>query len=111
WRKAATQAAFALVSLLLAHVLLSYFVSMPALRQMVFRSPAEHLTAFLMATGTTALLYLNFAWFREQLCLVVCPYGRLQGVLVDDDTLVVGYDARRGEPRGKVSVKSAGDCV
>jgi cytochrome c oxidase accessory protein FixG len=64
-----------------------------------------------MVMAASAALYANFAWFREQLCLVACPYGRLQGVLVDDDTLVVGYDARRGEPRGKKAAAGAGDCV
>lgn len=111
WRKAATHALFAAVSLVLAHVLLSYFVTMPALGHMVLRSPAEHPTSFIMAMAVSGLLYFNFAWFREQLCLIICPYGRLQGVLVDDDTLVVGYDAGRGEPRGKVSAKASGDCV
>ena len=58
----------------------------------------------------SALLYGNFAWFREQLCVVLCPYGRLQSVLLDEDSLVVGYDAKRGEPRGKKG-KAQGDCV
>jgi len=54
--------------------------------------------------------YFNFAWFREQLCIVICPYGRLQSALTDRDSLIVGYDARRGEPRGKAE-KTTGACV
>jgi cytochrome c oxidase accessory protein FixG len=59
----------------------------------------------------TALFYGNFAWFREQLCVVLCPYGRLQSSLLDEHSLVVGYDAKRGEPRGKKGAAGAGDCV
>lgn len=53
----------------------------------------------------------NFGWFREQTCLILCPYGRLQGVLVDNKTLMVGYDAVRGEPRGPVTREGVGDCT
>jgi cytochrome c oxidase accessory protein FixG len=63
---------------------------------------------FLAITG--ALLF-DFAYFREQTCLVVCPYGRFQAVLLDADSLLVGYDAGRGEPRGKPKDPNAGDCV
>ena len=58
----------------------------------------------------TALLYGNFAWFREQLCVVLCPYGRLQSVLLDEDSLVVGYDASAASRAGR-RAKGAGDCV
>lgn len=111
WRKALKHALFVLVSLLLAHVFLSYFVSLPALLDMVQRPPREHPEAFAWMAGTGLLLYGNFAWFREQLCLIVCPYGRLQSVLTDDDTVFIGYDRVRGEPRGKKSDPTAGDCV
>jgi cytochrome c oxidase accessory protein FixG len=55
--------------------------------------------------------YFNFAWLREQLCIIMCPYGRMQSVLVDRDSLVIGYDTRRGEPRGKVKQAGRGECV
>jgi cytochrome c oxidase accessory protein FixG len=84
------------VSVALAYVLLRYFTARPP-------------PVLLGVLG--AGLYANFAWFREQLCVVVCPYGRLQSVLIDADSLIVGYDARRGEPRGKVATADAGDCV
>jgi cytochrome c oxidase accessory protein FixG len=60
---------------------------------------------------TAGVLYFNFAWFREQLCIVICPYGRLQSALTDDHSLVIGYDGRRGEPRGKVGTPDAGACI
>jgi cytochrome c oxidase accessory protein FixG len=95
WRHAAAHALYGVVSLALAYVFLRYFAVEPP--------PA------LVAIGGAAL-YANFGWFREQLCVVVCPYGRLQGLLVDADSLIVGYDARRGEPRGKLG-QASGDCV
>jgi hypothetical protein len=59
----------------------------------------------------TLVLYGNFAWFREQFCVVMCPYGRLQSVLLDGDSLVVGYDKRRGEPRGGPPAADAIDAT
>jgi cytochrome c oxidase accessory protein FixG len=56
-------------------------------------------------------VHFNFCWFREQTCLIICPYGRLQSVLTDADSLVIGYDVKRGEPRGKSKAAQAGDCV
>jgi cytochrome c oxidase accessory protein FixG len=110
-RKAATHALYVLFSLLVAHIFLSYFASLPKTFQMVRHSPAAHPEAFAWVVAITAAFYLNFAWFREQLCVVICPYGRLQSALLDEHSLVVGYDVRRGEPRGKKGVAGAGDCV
>lgn len=110
-KKTLKHAAYAGVSIFVAHVFLSYFVSLPAMFEMVQESPAEHPEAFAWAFGISAVMYVNFAFLREQLCLIVCPYGRLQSALTDADTINVGYDARRGEPRGKKTDESAGDCV
>lgn len=102
---------YILVSLIIANIFLSYFVSFDVLVAWMHESPLHHLKAFLLTVTITALLYFNFAWFREQLCIVICPYGRLQSALVDDDTIIVGYDSNRGEPRGKVTDPNAGDCI
>ncbi len=110
-RKTTKHIAFVLVSAVVAHVFLSYFVSIPKLFEMMRTKPAQHPEAFAWAFGMTGLMYFNFAWFREQLCIVVCPYGRLQSVLTDDHSLVIGYDLARGEPRGKAKQEGAGDCV
>ncbi len=110
WRAAATHAVYLLAALLVAHVILAYFVSLPRLFQMVRAKPTAHPEAFGWALAVTGVMYGNFAFFREQFCVVVCPYGRLQSVLLDDDSLVVGYDEKRGEPRGKVGT-TTGDCV
>jgi cytochrome c oxidase accessory protein FixG len=110
-RKGAKHAIYAALSILVAHIFVSYFVSIPRLWHWIGRHPAEHPEAFAWAAGVTAVLYVNFAWFREQLCIIVCPYGRLQSVLVDADSITIGYDEKRGEPRGKVGVEGAGACV
>jgi cytochrome c oxidase accessory protein FixG len=110
-RKLATHSLYVAASLLVAHIFLSYFVSLPKTFQMIRHTPAAHPEAFAWAVAMTLTFYLNFAWFREQLCVVICPYGRLQSALLDEHSLVVGYDARRGEPRGKKGTAGAGDCV
>ncbi len=110
-RKGGKHAVYLLLSFLLAHVLLSYFVTLPGLLRMMSASPQLHRTEFVWAAAITAILYVNFFWFREQLCLVVCPYGRLQSAMQDPDTIVIGYDKSRGEPRGKRDEPGAGDCV
>ena len=84
---------------------------------MIEEGPRLHLEAFILTTGFTAILTFNFTWFREQFCVVLCPYGRLQSVLHDRDSVTVAYREARGEPRGKL-VKSPtpdaprqGDCI
>ena len=110
-RRGSKHLLFVLISALIAHVFLSYFVSIPELYKWITNSPTEHWDAFLFMFFATGLIYFNFAWFREQLCLIVCPYGRLQSALVDDDTRKVGYDEIRGEPRGKPHLSGVGDCI
>ena len=73
-------------------------------------SPVEHATAFGIIASLTLTLWFCFGYFREQFCIIMCPYGRLQGALTDDDTINVGYDEKRGEPRGQKG-KTTGDCV
>ncbi len=102
---------FIVLSAAIAHVFLAYFVSIPELYAWMVSSPVEHWGAFVFVTTASGFLYFNFVWFREQLCLVICPYGRLQAALIDEHTLTVAYDAGRGEPRGKTSLAGVGDCV
>jgi len=87
-------------ALLLSHVFLSYFVGVDQLKAWIFGDPASHPTAFAWMASLSLALYGNFAWFREQTCVILCPYGRFQSALTDEDTLVIGYDSLRGEPRG-----------
>jgi cytochrome c oxidase accessory protein FixG len=110
-RRAVKELAFAFFALVVAHVFLSYFISIPRLYVMMRHAPAENWGSFVFVFLTAAALWFNFAWFREQFCIVLCPYGRLQSALIDNDTLVIGYDTKRGEPRGKKGAAGAGDCV
>ncbi|MAQ15304.1 MAG: cytochrome c oxidase accessory protein CcoG [Sandaracinus sp.] len=114
WRKGLKHGIFLVLSFGIAHVFLSYFVSLPSLWTMMHGSPAAHPVAFAWSMAMTLVLYFNFAWFREQLCLIICPYGRLQSALTDEDTMVIGYDVGRGEPRGKkrkAATEEKGDCI
>jgi cytochrome c oxidase accessory protein FixG len=120
-RRLLKYAVFGVLSVFLAHTFLAYFVGVEALRHWITRPPSEHPAAFLVMAGTTALMFLDFGWCREQVCLVACPYGRFQSVLLDRRSLIVGYDARRGEPRGHLRRRAGngsgappralGDCV
>jgi len=110
------QLIFIVLSLAVANVFLAYFVGVDQLQHWIVHSPAEHPGGFLVMASVGALMFADFAWFREQTCIVACPYGRLQTVLLDRQSMIVGYDGRRGEPRGKLSKKKlpvvpAGDCV
>jgi len=102
---------YILVSLLIAHVFLSYFVSLTRLYEFMKQSPRHHVGVFGVMLFLTGCLYFSFAWFREQFCIILCPYGRIQSALTDDDTVIIGYDRNRGEPRGKKSDPDAGDCI
>ncbi len=104
-------ALYILSSLIIAHVFLSYFVSLKQLYGMMNQSPQAHAIAFGVMAFLTAGLYGAFSWFREQFCVIMCPYGRMQSAMVDDHTINVGYDKKRGEPRGKAGTTGAGDCV
>ena len=109
-RRAVKHALFILCSALIAHIFLSYFVSIHGLYGMMQSSPQEHRLAFGVVVFLTGALYFSFSWFREQFCIILCPYGRLQSALTDDNSIVIGYDKKRGEPRGKAGA-AAGDCV
>lgn len=93
--------AFLLVSIYLAHTFLAYFVGVEQLAVWVRRSPFEHPAGFLIVSAVTALMMFDFCFFREQTCIVACPYGRFQSVMLDRQSMIISYDLKRGEPRGK----------
>ena len=101
---------FAGIAALIAHVFLSYFVSLRRLYGFMHEGPLLHATAFGIIAFLTGTLWFCFGYFREQFCIIMCPYGRLQSALTDNDTVIVGYDEKRGEPRGAVG-RTTGDCV
>ncbi|MBF0199217.1 MAG: cytochrome c oxidase accessory protein CcoG [Planctomycetes bacterium] len=103
---------FLLIALILAHIFLSYFVSPHELVQWISMSPWQHPSAFLIVAFTTIAIMFDFGYFREQTCLIACPYGRLQSVLVDRHSSIISYDYKRGEPRkGTKNAEGEGDCV
>jgi len=110
-RRVGKHAAFLLVSALFTHLFLAYFVSLPEVWSMMRAAPTENWSTFAFMAAFTGVTYFVFAWFREQVCIVLCPYGRIQSALIDDHSLVIGYDAQRGEPRGRVGTAGAGACV
>jgi len=104
-------ALYLLASFLLSHVAVALFVSREELFGMIADGPLRHPVAFIWSMAMTALIYFDFAWFREQFCVVLCPYGRLQSVMHDRDSVVIGYDVKRGEPRGPLKKAGFGDCI
>jgi cytochrome c oxidase accessory protein FixG len=110
WRKALKHTVFLGLSWLFAHVFIAYFMPVENLLDAIRRPPSEHMAAFIWGLAWTAILYFDYAWFREQTCTIICPYGRLQSTLTDSDTINIGYDKERGEPRGPLN-KTEGHCV
>ncbi|EIM76614.1 cytochrome c oxidase accessory protein CcoG [Nitritalea halalkaliphila LW7] len=88
------------ISVLIAHTVMAYLIGMDRVIALVQSSPAENWAGFFGLLAFTGVFMFVFTWFREQACLVVCPYGRLQGVLLDKNSIHVAYDYVRGEPRG-----------
>ena len=113
-KKAIKWSLFFFISALVSHTFYAYFTGAGILASMALSSPSENLTTFYIVNATTLIILFNFGWFKEQLCTIICPYGRLQSVLMDEDSLVVAYDENRGEPRkGKKrsSGGETGDCI
>lgn len=102
---------FAFIAWWLASTALAYFVGRERLLTMMADYPWHNWPTFFLTLFLMFALLFQFGWFREQFCTVLCPYARFQSALLDDTSLLVGYDVKRGEPRGKVSDKSAGDCI
>ncbi len=102
---------FFLISFITSITFLSYVIGWPAVSELMAGWPADNfgsLVGVLIFSGTH---YFIFAWFREQVCSLVCPYGRLQGVMLDHNSIVVAYDYLRGEPRGRGKNEDKGDCI
>lgn len=116
-KKTSKQVIFLAISILIAHLVMAYMVGVDEVVSIVSQPPSEHMAGFIGLMAFTGVFYGVFARFREQACIAVCPYGRLQGVLLVKDSLVVAYDWLRGEPRGKIRKNEAkaednkGDCI
>src|SRR6187399_3540124 len=116
-RKRVTKMAiFYFISFIIANFFLVYVIGMDDLLAMVKEGIGANLGTFISLLVFTTIFFFVYYWFREQVCIVVCPYGRLQGVFLDKKSIVVAYDYVRGEPRGKIKKEQAGkwdtgDCV
>ena len=111
---------FFVISFLIANVFLAYLIGSDRLIEYITDGPANHVGTLISLLIFTSVFYFVFAWFREQVCIIVCPYGRLQGVLLDNKSIVVAYDHKRGEKEaGRAKFKKSedraatgkGDCI
>ena len=108
---------YTIISLIITHWMFMYIVGYEEVLKIMKGGPIEYPSNFIVMFIFTGLFYFVFAWFREQVCTLVCPYGRLQGVLIDKETINVFYDFKRGENRSKWrkgedrKAAGKGDCI
>jgi cytochrome c oxidase accessory protein FixG len=105
---------FFLLSFIIANTFLSYIIGMDELLKIAGEPVSAHLGGFIALLIFTGVFFFIYSWFREQVCLIVCPYGRMQGVLLDRNSVVVAYDYVRGETRHKFKkneTRTGGDCI
>ncbi len=107
-RKLLKHVVFILVSVLITNIMLMWFTGPEKLLDIISSPIKEHFLGFSIMIGISLFYYWIYAYFREQVCTMICPYGRMQGVLLDSNSLTVIYDYKRGEPRGG---KTEGDCI
>jgi len=113
-KRVAKHGIFLTLAFLISNLVLSYIIGIDKLSLMISEGPFVHVGTFVAIVGNTAAFYFVYSWFREQACTFVCPYGRLQSVLIDKSTVVVAYDYKRGEKREKFKKQqseAAGDCI
>ncbi|MDR6159626.1 cytochrome c oxidase accessory protein FixG [Chryseobacterium sp. SLBN-27] len=117
WKRGLKWIIYIIISLIITHFMFMYIVGYKEVFTIVSEGPFANPTNFMVMILFTVAFYFVFAWFREQVCTLVCPYGRLQGVLIDKDTVNVFYDFKRGENRAKWrkgedrKAAGKGDCI
>ncbi|MGZ4033962.1 MAG: cytochrome c oxidase accessory protein CcoG [Bacteroidia bacterium] len=113
-KKSSKISIFFIVSFIIANTFLAYIISMDEVLDLYKEGLAKNLGTFISLLIFTTVFFFVYLWFREQVCIVVCPYGRLQGVLLDRNSIIVAYDYVRGETRGKFKkneIRMKGDCI
>ncbi len=126
-KRAAKLSIFFLISVLVANTFLSYIIGVDEVIRIATEPVSKHLGGFIAMLAFSGAFFFVFSYLREQVCVAICPYGRLQGVLLDRNSVVIAYDHVRGEPRGKIrktskvegngtaaaaaSEKVLGDCI
>ena len=115
FKKTLKQVIFFSISFIISNAFLAYIIGIDALQKIIIDPPSEHINGLIAILAFSGVFYWVFSSFREQACTMVCPYGRLQGVMLDQDSIVISYDNVRGEPRGKLRKNEVqdgkGDCV
>ncbi|MDO8898385.1 MAG: FixG Ig-like domain-containing protein, partial [Bacteroidales bacterium] len=117
WKKSLKHIIFFGIAFIISNTFLAYIVGTDRLLELVTDGPLAHLGSFIALLLFSGAFYFIFAFFREQVCIIACPYGRLQGVLLDNKSIVVAYDYLRGEPKGKHNplenrqTSGKGDCI
>jgi cytochrome c oxidase accessory protein FixG len=115
FKKTLKHTIFYAISFIIGNTFLAYIIGVNALFKIMTDPPSEHVVGLSTMILFSSVFYGVFAFFREQVCTMVCPYGRLQGVLLDPNSIVVAYDFKRGEPKGRYARNQKrnnhGDCV
>ncbi|MBE0642465.1 MAG: cytochrome c oxidase accessory protein CcoG [Bacteroidetes bacterium] len=113
-KKISKQIIFFGIAFLISNLFLSYVIGMDQLLVIVSEPPTAHMGGFIAILLFSGAFYFVFSWLREQVCTLVCPYGRLQSVMLDENSVVISYDFSRGEPRAKYrknEERTSGDCI
>lgn len=116
-KKVSKHAIFMAIAWLIGNTFMAYLIGIDETLRIISRPPSEHWAGFVGVLFFSSIFYFVFSYVREQACILICPYGRLQGVLVDNNTFTIAYDYKRGEPRAKLKKgslaagASQGDCI
>lgn len=114
-KKGSKHLIFILISFIISHTFLSYIIGIEKLKEIVSQPPAENMVGFIALMVFTGIFYFVFSVLREQVCIALCPYGRLQGVFLGNNSIAVMYDWLRGEPKGRLKKgaiqEDKGDCI
>jgi cytochrome c oxidase accessory protein FixG len=112
WKRLVKNFIFVILSILITNALLSWVIGVDKVLEIATEPISEHLTGFIAMLVVSGFFFFVYSWFREQVCTILCPYGRIQGVLLDVNSIIVNYDHVRGEPRGKAKAgNESGDCI
>ena len=114
WKKTLKHFIFAIIAFLVGNTALAWIIGVDKLKVVISEPVSEHVLLFSTIIIFSAIFYWIFAFFREQVCTIACPYGRLQGVMLDKNSVVISYDNKRGEERGKLrkgEERTIGDCI
>jgi len=108
FKKTTKHIIYILLAVLMTNIFLLWFIGSEQWFRLIQEPISQNIAGFVIMVLISAFFYWVYSFFREQICTMVCPYGRMQGVLLDSNSIVVSYDYKRGEPRG---TKNKGDCI